>query len=142
MRLRWKHGDDCDEADDGDGDVDPEGPAPGEVGGYDASENRSGDGTCSCLVQYSVLATCIQGCRNTGVIGHRERFLPISIAAAPSTNVLYRGGEETSMILIDPLIIPAAPIPATARPAMNIADEIAAAESMDPTFISVRPRSS
>jgi hypothetical protein len=39
------------------------------------------------------------------------------------------------MILIAPVMTPAAPAPAMARPVMNIIDERADAESTDPTAI-------
>lgn len=39
------------------------------------------------------------------------------------------------MILIAPLMIPAAPVPEVARPAMNIGDDIAVAHIMDPTAV-------
>ncbi len=54
-------------------------------------------------------------------------------APAASRSVLSFLGEETPMILIDPLMIPAAPAPAVARPTMNIGDEIVVAHMIDPT---------
>lgn len=43
-------------------------------------------------------------------------------------------GDETPMILIAPFMMPAAPVPETALPAIKIVDEGAAAQVIEPAF--------
>lgn len=42
-------------------------------------------------------------------------------------------GTELEMMMRAPLMMPAAPIPATARPTINMADEVAAPHKTEPT---------
>lgn len=58
----------------------------------------------------------------------------MTMAPAASRNVLCWRGAASEIILIAPVMMPAAPVPETVRPMMNRTDEWAAADSMDPTI--------
>jgi hypothetical protein len=45
---------------------------------------------------------------------------------------LFSRGAQLETIVIAPLMMPAAPSPATARPRMSIVEDVAAAQSTDP----------
>lgn len=63
---------------------------------------------------------------------------PMNKAPAASRNVRSPRGDETPIILIAPLMIPAAPVPEISRPAMKVPDVCAIAQTIEPMSRTLR----